>query len=85
MNGTTNGHAPELHPSLQELQSAITIVNSFLTEERYAPMRPGLAVAALQEIIAKAKKLTGSLLADDVEFSGGISKNRFGSDLPKDF
>lgn len=62
MNGT-NGLAvlPDLHPSLADLQSAITIVSGFLTEERYAPLRPVLATTVLKEIVAQAEKLIGEL------------------------
>jgi sRNA-binding protein len=63
----TNGHvngavaAPSLHPSLTEMQSALTIVSGILTEKQYEPLRPVLATAALREIVNGAEKLIGSL------------------------
>jgi sRNA-binding protein len=61
--GVANGTAtvPSLHPALAEVQTAITIVSSILTEERYEPLRPVLATAALREIVGKAEKLISSL------------------------
>jgi ProP effector len=58
-----NGHSapPDLHPALADLQSAITVVSSFLTEERYASLRPVLATTVLKEIVAKAETLIGEL------------------------
>ena len=58
---TANGSTASLHPSLAEVQTAITIVSSILTEERYEPLRPVLAAAALREIVGKAEKLISSL------------------------
>jgi hypothetical protein len=49
------------HPLIAEMQRATAIVSSVLTEARYEPLRPALAIAALREIIGKAEKLIGSL------------------------
>jgi sRNA-binding protein len=65
MNGhtmTPNGSpTPALHPSLTDMQSAIVVGGGFLTEERYASLRPILATTVLKEIIAKAEMLISEL------------------------
>jgi ProP effector len=57
--------APSLHPSLTEVQRAIMIISDILTEERYEPLRPVLATAALKEIVGKAEKLISSLQREE--------------------
>jgi ProP effector len=69
VNATTNGHAngaiaPSLPPGLTEMQSALAIASSILTEKQYELLRPVLAAAALREIVSRAEKLIGSLTTD---------------------
>ena len=54
-------HANHLHHSLSEMQVALGIVSSILTEQLYEPLRPALAATALREIIGKAEKIISSL------------------------
>jgi sRNA-binding protein len=63
-----NGHvangvvaSPTLHPSLEQMQSALAITSNILTDKQYEQLRPVLATAALKEIITRAETLIGSL------------------------
>jgi sRNA-binding protein len=57
-------HPNHLHHSLSEMQVAVGIVSSILTDQQYEPLRSALAAAALKEIIGKAEKLISSLQSE---------------------
>jgi sRNA-binding protein len=54
----TKAVSPSLHPLLADMQSAIGIVSSILTDKQYEALRPALAAAALKEIIDRAERLS---------------------------
>jgi sRNA-binding protein len=50
-----------LPPAIRDMHQALTVAGDILVSERYAALRPVLAVAALKEIIRGAEELIGSL------------------------
>lgn len=48
---------PPTHPMFADTQTALVLVNSFLTEPRYEPMRRALVTTALKELVVKVEGL----------------------------
>lgn len=48
---------PPTHPMLADVQTALVLVNGFLTEPQYEPMRRALVTTALKELVVKIEGL----------------------------